>query len=225
VIEELPGHRFLVKWRGQDETTVEDEPFVAERISLWEWRKLRPGSRPRRLPTRWIRPPPEDYAPLPSHPESRRGIRFTRIQKEALEWLRQCWYERRNSGFADGTALGKCGTISALFSWLGCIYGVRGPFLVLCDEDAVDFWVRELGDWTDLKTVAYAGSASNRNLAVGHGFVLRDVHGRVQSDRVGFEVVVAPFSFHFHGPGLGPRPIHHGREPDRGLLPGEQLFF
>jgi SNF2 family DNA or RNA helicase len=79
-----------------------------------------------------------------------------------LNWLLYCWANYTNSILADEMGLGKTAQALAILELLRTRYNVSGPFLVIAPLSTLSQWKREAESWTEMNSVLFHGSATDR---------------------------------------------------------------
>jgi SNF2 family DNA or RNA helicase len=64
--------------------------------------------------------------------------------------------------------LGKTAQLVATMSQLSRRHGISGPFLVVAPLSTIGHWTRELGAWSDLRTLTLHGTAADRDVLLRH---------------------------------------------------------
>jgi len=84
-------------------------------------------------------------------------------QVEGVSWLISNYINRRSSILADEMGLGKTIQCAAFLHELATSMKHRGPYLIVAPLSTLQHWYRELSVWTNLNTVIYHGSATDRD--------------------------------------------------------------
>ena len=186
---------YLVKWKSIDYTdaTWEKEKDVKDKSKIAEYKERIQISNPIKIPSRWKRPDPSEYVALTEAPKSKRGDSLRDYQLEGVNWLRNCWYNKRNNILADEMGLGKTAQIVSLLNDLMLNEGIRGPFLVVAPLSTLPHWRNEFENWSGLNTVIYHGNSECRTLIKKLEFTVVNSKGKVMPDRVQFDVVVTNY--------------------------------
>lgn len=81
-------------------------------------------------------------------------------QMEALNWLRESWYRRRNVVLADEMGLGKTTSACSFLASLYREFHRNAPCLVLVPLTSMSRWQTELSVWApSLNVIEYHGTA------------------------------------------------------------------
>jgi chromodomain-helicase-DNA-binding protein 7 len=190
------GREYLVKWKSQEycDATWEREEDIHDRAKVTEYFRRLERSNPTSIPTRWRRPRVSSYTELKEAPMSLDGEMVLRdYQLEGLNWLRFCWYHRRNSILADEMGLGKTAQMVLMLNWLAKEHGVYGPFLVVAPLSTLPQWKMEFERWTELNCVVFHGNPESRERIIVTEFQVTDERGRQRNNRVQFDVVITNY--------------------------------
>ncbi|OHT14974.1 SNF2 family N-terminal domain containing protein [Tritrichomonas foetus] len=187
--------QYFVKWKSQEyeESTWEDESFLNDRTAIEAYKDRKSYSNPKKIPTRWVRPPPELFIPIKVPPKSKTGYVLRDYQLEGLNWLRFCWYNQRNSILADEMGLGKTVQIVTLLNSLCLTQNIRGPYLIVAPLSTLPHWKNEFDRWSDFNTVIYHGSTTSREIIESTEFNVRDETGRIVPSKFGCDVVITTY--------------------------------
>eukprot|EP00897_Mesotaenium_endlicherianum_P006357 jgi/Mesen1/574/ME000107S10816 len=93
------------------------------------------------------KPMPADVSALSEQPQELRGGALFPHQLEALNWLRQSWWRRRNVILADEMGLGKTISGTAFLSSVKREFGAWAPCMVLVPLSTMPNWQAELALW------------------------------------------------------------------------------
>ena len=192
--EDENGMKYYVKWKSQeyDQATWEDEKDLDPEI-IKKYHQRLDHSCPTTIPSRWVRPPPEQFRKIEESPVAKNGDTLRDYQLEGLNWLRYCWYNRTNNILADEMGLGKTAQIVNAINSLVQLNDVCGPFLIVAPMSTLPHWKREFEKWTDLEPVIYHGSTRSREIIKGTEFLVVDEHGRELKGRVQFDVLITNY--------------------------------
>ncbi|KAH6556102.1 hypothetical protein KP509_1Z205000 [Ceratopteris richardii] len=160
----------LVKWCGlsYDECTWEsiDEPVIQKHLELlqiyeyFEKAAVAVEEQDNSLPDKR----PGEISTLTEQPVYIKGGTLFPHQMEALNWLRKCWWRKKNVILADEMGLGKTISASAFLCSLYREFNVNAPCLVLVPLSTMPNWMAEFSVWTpQLNVVEYHGGAKARS--------------------------------------------------------------
>jgi SNF2 family DNA or RNA helicase len=186
--------RYFVKWKllGYDEATWEKEQDLPE-DAIKQFHKRLDHSNPKKIPKRWRRPRPETFVAEKEPIQSKFGDTLRSYQMEGYNWLRFCWYNKRNSILADEMGLGKTAQIVTVLQSLAAKEGIGGPFLVVAPLSTLEHWKNEFERWSDLNAFIYHGNHKARDVIRGTEFVAVDVDGEPLNNRVQFDTVITNY--------------------------------
>lgn len=186
---------FLVKWKEleYEEATWEEESFIKNKPAIDAYFERRKHSSPKKIPSRWTRPPPELFKPIKEPPVSKTNFVLRDYQLEGLNWLRYCWYNRRNSILADEMGLGKTVQIVTTLNDLKNSQNINGPFLIVAPLSTLPHWKNEFESWSDFNTIIYHGSTMSRQIIESSEFNVKDDLGNVLPNRIGVDVVITTY--------------------------------
>ena len=192
--DENGGMSYYVKWQGQeyDQSTWESEKDLDAKV-IESYKKRLDHSCPTRIPTRWERPPADEFKKLEESPVAKNGDTLRDYQLEGMNWLRFCWYNKVNNILADEMGLGKTAQLVTTVNSLVQLNGVCGPFLVIAPMSTLPHWKYEFEKWTDLQAIVYHGSTKSREIIQNTEFVVVDEHGRELKGRVQFDVLITNY--------------------------------
>ncbi|GAX26228.1 chromodomain-helicase-DNA-binding protein 7 [Fistulifera solaris] len=92
------------------------------------------------------------------------GGQLRDYQAEGIAWMLVNYLDHRCSILADEMGLGKTLQTAAFVNILKTKLCVIGPVLVVVPLSTISHWYREFQSWTDLNTIIYHGSATDRDL-------------------------------------------------------------
>lgn len=92
------------------------------------------------------------------------GGQLRDYQAEGVTWLASNFIFDRSSILCDEMGLGKTLQTAAFIDLLHKKLHARGPFLVIAPLSTIPHWQREFTTWTNLNTIVYHGSASDRKI-------------------------------------------------------------
>ena len=160
---------YLVKWQSlpYSEATWEEPSLVNDddKIAEFRARERLPSERELaawRAPTQ--RPPLESFVELAESPVFKGGHSLRPYQLHGLNWLRKCWYSRRNSILADEMGLGKTIQTISIINNLFERERIPGPFLIVVPLSTISHWRREFEGWTHMNTIVYHGDTVSREI-------------------------------------------------------------
>ena len=186
---------YLVKWKSldYDEATWEKEEDIEDKMEIELFLKRLGHSNACQISPKWVRPGPDAFVEITEPPQSKDGDALRDYQLEGMNWLRFKWFHHQNTILADEMGLGKTAQIVATLSSLTDVIGCTGPFLVVAPMSTLQHWKYEFERWSDLNVVVYHGSVESRTLIQETEFSVVDEHGRVQKNRVQFDVLVTNY--------------------------------
>jgi superfamily II DNA or RNA helicase len=187
---------FLIKWAGlpYDESTWEGRDALGENPELlleqFAHRNNLPAARAVRAKPR---PDPSEFGELDGEYAFKDGHQLRPYQREGFNWLRQCWFEQRNSILADEMGLGKTVQTVSIVEYLRRDFGMRGPFLVIAPLSTLPHWKREFEGWTDMNVVVYHGTAQSRDMIRYYDWWFYDERGQLVPRLAKFEVLITTY--------------------------------
>ena len=185
----------FVKWQnlGYDECTWEKKEDIECDKELEEYRKRLDRTNKKNIPSRWSRPPASHYKPLDDYPKSKEGFNLREYQKIGVDWLRFCYYNKRNSILADEMGLGKTCQIVTALSTISKQEGINGPFLVVAPLSTLPQWKAEFERWSDLNAIIFHGSPNALDTIRGTEFYVVNKAGKRVEGSVGFDVLITNY--------------------------------
>lgn len=158
-------YHYLVKWQGlpYDEATWELCEEVDDPVKVAEYERINKIPNEKTDANTPIKRPGTKFKKL-------KTIKFVNdnalrsYQVEGVNWLRNCWYDRRNSILADEMGLGKTIQSVSIIWYLYHYQKIRGPFLVIAPLSTIPHWRREFESWTDMNAIVYHGNTDARNI-------------------------------------------------------------
>lgn len=186
---------YFVKWQGlpYSESTWESSTEVNDALAIAEYERhnqLPPARVDYNAAT--VRPPPGEWKEIEA--DFKDGNLLRGYQKEGMNWLRWCWYNRRNSILADEMGLGKTVQTVSMLWYLFKYRGVRGPFMIIAPLSTIPHWRRELENWTDMNCIVYHGNSEARQNIRDYEFYYTDDHGRIKwTTMFKFHVIVTTY--------------------------------
>lgn len=195
---EKPGKvEYLVKWKSLDyvDSTWESESDIEEKAKnkIEEYQKRLKHSNPKKIPSRWKRPSPDKYVEIKETIESKVGTSLRPYQLEGLNWLRFCWYNKRNTILADEMGLGKTAQLVTTLNSLATREKITGPFLIVAPLSTLPHWKEEFERWTDLNCVVFHGDAASRKMIIDYEITSYDEKGNVLPTQVAFDVLITNY--------------------------------
>ena len=187
---------YLVKWKSMEysEATWEGEDDVKDKSKIEAYFQRLEHSNPTKIPARWKHPGKDAYHPIETPPKSNSGQDELRdYQLEGLNWLRFCWYMRRNNILADEMGLGKTAQMVSMLNALAVEQNITGPFLVVAPLSTLPQWKMEIERWTHLNCVIFHGNKESREMIINTEFHVLDDKGRLRDNRVQFDVVITNY--------------------------------
>jgi SNF2 family DNA or RNA helicase len=184
---------YLIKWCAlpYSESTWEKASQVNndEKIAEYEFFNTLPPKSEWKAPA--TRPPANTFQAYPSF-DFKSGNQLRAYQLEGVNWLRFCWYNKRNSILADEMGLGKTvQAVSTIFCLKRC-EGIRGPFLVIAPLSTIPHWKREFEGWTDMNPIVYHGNMLAREIIRRHEFRYDDPESQA-ADVYKFNVIITTY--------------------------------
>ena len=188
---------YYIKWESldYDKCTWEaledvlDIPDFSEKLKIYEKRLDRYNYK--HIPSRWKRPPPSNYKELQEYPESKDHFTLKDYQIEGANWLRYCFYNRRNSILGDEMGLGKTAQVVSAINQLSLQEkGFSGPFLVIAPLSTLPHWKKEFERWTDFNTVIFHGSQTALKIIQDTEFIYVDENNKTLNNCVNFDVLI-----------------------------------
>lgn len=186
---------YFVKWQGlpYSESTWESSEEVNDAHAVAEY------ERHNELPAQRVdynaatpRPPPGEWKEIEATFKDDNQLRM--YQKEGMNWLRWCWYNRRNSILADEMGLGKTVQTVSMLWYLFKYRNVRGPFMIIAPLSTIPHWRRELENWTDMNCIVYHGNSEARQIIRDFEFFYMDDQGRTKwHNMFKFHVIVTTY--------------------------------
>ena len=188
-------YEYLVKWKelDYDSFSVESLDGFKNTASIGEYKCRLLRMNPKKIPTRWVHPIISQLVKVTQKPISKKGEIFHDFQLEGLNWLIECWYEKRFSIFGDMTREGKLPELICMLNFLSSQFQINGPFLVLASENQVLSWKENFENWSNLNVVVLGGNSSSRQITIDHEVEVRDDHGRLIPDYVRFDVLLTSY--------------------------------
>ncbi|KAK8899684.1 choline dehydrogenase 6 [Tritrichomonas musculus] len=183
---------YQVKWKSLDYTdsTWELEENIKDKNKIKEYEKRLQHSNPKKFNTKYKRPTPDKFEEIKVAPESKINTKLRDYQLAGLNWLRNCWYHRKNNILADEMGLGKTAQVVCLLNDLYQNEGLPGPFLVIAPVTTLAHWKTEFERWTDLNCVVFHGDKRNRKDIIDFEINFYDDVGVLLKNRVAFDVLV-----------------------------------
>lgn len=186
---------YFVKWQGlpYSESTWESSEEVndAHAVEEYERHNQLPAARVD-YNAATVRPPPGEWKEIEA--EFKDGNLLRGYQREGMNWLRWCWYNRRNSILADEMGLGKTVQTVSMLWYLFKYRNVRGPFMIIAPLSTIPHWRRELENWTDMNCIVYHGNSEARQNIRDYEFYYTDDHGRIKwTTMFKFHVIVTTY--------------------------------
>ena len=184
--------RYCVKWQGlgYDEVTWEKEEDIKDPEKIQAYLARLDRSNPRKIPSRWKRPKASAFEKIEEVVKAKDGSELRDYQMEGFNWLRFCWYNRRNSILADEMGLGKTAQIVTTLASFAEHEGIYGPFLIVAPLSTLEHWKNEFERWSNLNAIVYHGNSVARDVIKETEFSVVDEKGRVMPNRVQFDVVI-----------------------------------
>lgn len=195
--EERDGTVFyFVKWQGlpYNESTWESSEEVndAQAVAEYERHNIEPtvivdynAPTPRPAPGEW-----RERTDI----EFKDGNQLRSYQLEGMNWLRFCWYNRRNSILADEMGLGKTVQTVSMLWYLFKYRNIRGPFMIIAPLSTIPHWRRELENWTDMNCLVYHGNSEARQVLRDYEWFYLDDYGRPKlRNMFKFHVIVTTY--------------------------------
>lgn len=187
---------YYVKWQGlpYSECTWESSEEVNDQHAVEEY--LRHNEEPPvrvdyNAPT--PRPAPGEWREL-HDVQFKDDNQLRPYQREGMNWLRFCWYNRRNSILADEMGLGKTVQTVSMLWYLYKYRNIRGPFMIIAPLSTIPHWRRELENWTDLNCIVYHGNAEARQIIRNYEFHYLDDNGNPKwRNMFKFHVIVTTY--------------------------------
>lgn len=186
---------YFVKWQGlpYSEATWESSEEVNDAHAVAEY------ERHNELPPARVdynaatpRPPPGEWKEIDATFKDDNQLRG--YQREGMNWLRWCWYNRRNSILADEMGLGKTVQTVSMLWYLFKYRNIRGPFMIIAPLSTIPHWRRELENWTDMNCIVYHGNSEARQNIRDYEFYYTDDHGRIKwTTMFKFHVIVTTY--------------------------------
>ncbi|EAY08212.1 SNF2 family N-terminal domain containing protein [Trichomonas vaginalis G3] len=186
---------YLVKWKGleYDEATWEKAEEIKEKDKIKEYQEHLKIANPKKIPSRWKRPSAKEFKELEESPKSKHNYELRDYQLKGLNWLRFCWYNKRNNILADEMGLGKTAQTVSMLESLRKYENVRGPFLVMAPLSTLPHWRNEFEEWSSLNTIVYHGNADCRELIRRSEFNCLNSKGKIIPNCVQFDVLVTNY--------------------------------
>ena len=149
-----------VKWQslGYDESTWEKIEDVQCDKEIAEYHERINKSNHSKIPSRWKRPPNTNYKEYKTYPESKDKFSLRDYQVIGVNWLRFCYYNKRNSILGDEMGLGKTAQIVSTLNILSKDENINGPFLIIAPLSTLPHWQSEFKKWSNLNSIIYHGS-------------------------------------------------------------------
>lgn len=186
---------FLVKWQGlpYNECTWESSEIVNDPEVIAAFEKI--NTVPEKIDdnNKSYRPPLHQFQKLETV-EFTNDNQLRNYQVEGVNWLRYCWYSRRNSILADEMGLGKTIQSVSILWYLQHYQNIRGPFLVIAPLSTIPHWRREFESWTSMNCVVYHGNSAARDIIRNYEWHFQDENGNVIHKSIyKFNVVVTTY--------------------------------
>ncbi|KAH0793578.1 SNF2 family N-terminal domain containing protein [Histomonas meleagridis] len=191
-----PGQvEYLVKWKSLDysQCTWELEKDIKDKTKIDEYFSRLQHSNPKLIPSKFKRPPPTNYTEITEPVNSKVGTTLRSYQIEGLNWLRFCWYNRRNSILADEMGLGKTAQLVCMLNYLATSENITGPFLVLAPLSTLPHWKLEFERWTNLNCIIFHGDEESRKMIYEYEIQSFDERGTINPNRVAFDVMITNY--------------------------------
>lgn len=188
---------YLVKWQGlpYNESTWESVEIVndAEKIAAYEAINALPAQRVDSNVTS-PRPSLNQFQKLEKVEFTNPDMFLRNYQIEGVNWLRYCWYSRRNSILADEMGLGKTIQSVSILWYLQHYQNIRGPFLVIAPLSTIPHWRREFESWTSMNCIVYHGNSTARDIIRSYEWNYLDEDGKVKyKSMYKFNVIVTTY--------------------------------
>jgi chromodomain-helicase-DNA-binding protein 7 len=161
---------FLVKWRNLDytELTWETSSTLTDDRLISQFRDSeQPPAKSTPLPR------PSEWIDIQSVPTSRSGRTPRPYQMDGLNFLANCWFNRRGCILADEMGLGKTVQIVLFLNYLATVHQIAGPFLAFGPLSTLPHWAQEFADWSDLVCLTYSGAKEEREIQKQYEFFYR----------------------------------------------------
>jgi SNF2 family DNA or RNA helicase len=185
---------FLVKWKHQNHSscTWEHENDIHDLKYILEY-NLRNAEPPESYWAATVpRPDPSEFKPLDLiNYKNKMSLRD--FQREGVNWLRFCWYNRQSCILADEMGLGKTIQTICLLDSLVKNEKLRGPFLIVAPIATIQSWGREFELWTDLHVLVYMGDERSRQILRHFEFFHAKEPGTLNFERPKFQVLITSF--------------------------------
>lgn len=186
---------YLVKWKelDYDSFSVENLESFEDSAAIFEYKLRLSRMNPKKIPIRWVHPNISQLVKVTQLPVSKNGEVFRDFQLEGLNWLIECWYQRRFSIFGDMTREGKIPQLINMLNFLSTQFQINGPFLVLASDNQVVSWKEHFDNWSNLNVVVLAGNTSSRQITIDNEIDVHDDHGRLIQDYIRCDVVLTAY--------------------------------
>lgn len=184
-----------IKWQslGYDEATWEKIEDIQADEEIAKYHQRQNKSNHSKIPSRWQRPPSSHYTEKTEYPKSKDEFELRDYQVIGVNWLRYCYYNKRNSILGDEMGLGKTAQIVSTLNAISKDEGINGPFLIVAPLSTLPHWQSEFNKWSDLNAIIYHGSPQSLQIIQDTEFVVRDAKGRHMNGFVGFDVLITNY--------------------------------
>lgn len=158
------GNEFLVKWTDldYDQLTWETRESLADDALIEEFQRAQ------------VAPSLDFYRCPMIHPRmfqlikevdpSKSGFQARPYQVEGLNFLVNCWFNRRNAILADEMGLGKTLQTALFLKYLYEKLHIHGPFIIIGPLSTIAHWEREFKEWSNLRVIMYYGIRKRRKV-------------------------------------------------------------
>ena len=193
-IEEEDVIEYFVKWSalGYDQCTWENQNDIVEQFSekIHNYENRLDCINPKKISSKWHRPPPSKYKEIKEYPKSKEGWELKNYQIEGVNWLRYCYYHKRNSMLGDEMGLGKTAQIVSAIAQISRDEKINGPFLIIAPLSTLHQWEAEFERWSDLNVTVFHGTKDGIKLIIDTDFKAVDKKGRELDKYVNFDVLI-----------------------------------
>jgi chromodomain-helicase-DNA-binding protein 7 len=187
--------QYLVKWKSlpYDQASWENEADIPDKGAVGRMHARRQRSNPTVIDGSIRALDRRCFEPIVDAIHDSFGNTLRHYQLQGVNWLRFCWFCRRNSILADEMGLGKTVQIVATLNDIALRYGITGPFLVLSPLSTLPHWRSEFDHWTNLNAVVYHGSPAARDIIYEYEFPVIGERGSKVPKRVAFDVLITNY--------------------------------
>lgn len=187
-------NKYLIKWGGlpYEQCTWENEEDIPSQVAIEEFRRRKPKNNPMRINAPLMLDISK-FKTIDEPFEDKDGNKLRDYQLKGLNWLRFCWYSRRNSILADEMGLGKTVQIVSVLNDISKSHKINGPFLILAPLSTLGHWKYEFEQWSDLNAIVYHGNSLSKDVIQRYEMTAYDESGKPLLDRVSFDVLVSNY--------------------------------